>query len=144
MPHPPPRKLRLSGLLWGVRVEPRALAAAAGLVAIALTGENAAGAKDAETADPVTIKKTESGLHFQVPTDWPIEKRGGVMAPIPIEEYLSRKFNDVATQVRALEQRFNGLEARQRTLEDTVTQERQARRAAENAQSKAASEKESR
>ncbi len=135
MRRPPPRKIRLSSVPWSARVKPRSLAAALGVVAIALAGGTTAGAKDPETADPVTVKKTESGLHFQVPADWPIEKRGGVMAPIPIEEYLSRKFKGIETQIQALEQRLNGLDVRQRALEEAVTQERQARRAAENASS---------
>jgi len=36
--------------------------------------------------------KTRNGLNFQVPEDWPIEKRGGIVAPIPTEEYISIKF----------------------------------------------------
>jgi len=36
--------------------------------------------------------KKKNGLNFQVPEDWPIEKRGGIVAPIPTEEYMSIKF----------------------------------------------------
>ncbi len=36
--------------------------------------------------------KKRNGLNFQVPEDWPIEKRGGIVAPIPTEEYVSIKF----------------------------------------------------
>jgi hypothetical protein len=36
--------------------------------------------------------KQQNGLNFQVPEDWPIEKRGGLLAPIPTEEYISIKF----------------------------------------------------
>jgi len=36
--------------------------------------------------------KKKNGLNFQVPEDWPIEKRGGIVVPIPTEEYFSIKF----------------------------------------------------
>jgi len=39
--------------------------------------------------------KEVDGLRFKVPEDWPIEKRGGVLAPIPTEEYVSMKFKDI-------------------------------------------------
>ena len=104
------------------------------VVMVAVSGQ-AGWAKDSETSNPITVRKTEDGLHFQVPADWPIEKRGGVTAPIPIEEYLSRKFKGVETQVQALEQRINGLDVRQRAVEETIKQERQARRAADEASS---------
>ena len=51
-----------------------------------LIGVSAAtAAEDATSAERPTVKKTEDGLHFNLPADWPIEKRGGITAPIPIE-----------------------------------------------------------
>ena len=37
-------------------------------------------------------------LNFQVPEDWPIVKRGGLMTPIPTEEYVSIKFKEIETE----------------------------------------------
>ena len=66
----------------------------------------------------VTVDKTSERLHFKVPADWPIEKRGGVTAPIPIEEYLARKFKALEGSVQSMEQRVNGLDLRLRVLEE--------------------------
>ena len=66
----------------------------------------------------VTVDKTSERLHFKVPADWPIEKRGGVTAPIPIEEYLARKFKALEGSVQSMEQRVNGLDLRLRVVEE--------------------------
>ena len=73
----------------------------------------------------VTVQKTKEGLHFNLPPDWPVEKRGGVMAPIPIEEYLSRKFSAMSSQLQLLEQRLNGLDVRLRVVEEELKKQRQ-------------------
>lgn len=90
-----------------------------------------AGAEEAGAREPVTVKKTEEGLHFQLPPDWPVEKRGGVMAPIPIEEYLARKFKALETQLQIVEQRVNGLDVRLRVLEEGAKQQREGLRSSE-------------
>ncbi|OGX36771.1 MAG: hypothetical protein A3C36_06570 [Omnitrophica WOR_2 bacterium RIFCSPHIGHO2_02_FULL_52_10] len=46
--------------------------------------------------------KKVDGLNFQVPEDWPIEKRGGVLGPIPTEEYVSMKFKDIDEEFESL------------------------------------------
>jgi len=48
--------------------------------------------------------KKKSGLNFHVPDDWPIEKRGGIVAPIPTDEYLTIKF-------KATEEEFQTIKA---------------------------------
>ncbi len=51
---------------------------------------------------PYTVK-TQEGLIFRVPEDMPIEKRGGIIAPIPFDEYMYRKLkliNDELTDVK--------------------------------------------
>jgi methyl-accepting chemotaxis protein len=53
-------------------------------------------------AEEEATVKTQKGLKFQVPEDWPIEERNGVVAPIPIEEYLDIKFKDIVLQLDAL------------------------------------------
>ena len=75
-----------------------------------------------------TVRKTEEGLHFDVPPDWPIEKRGGVVGPIPIEEYLGRKFQALTSQLQALEQRFNGFDVRLRVMEEEMKKQKQGLR----------------
>ena len=79
----------------------------------------------ADSKESPTVQKTKEGLHFQLPEDWPVEKRGGVMAPIPIEEYLSRKFSAIDLQLQLLEQRVNGLDVRVRVAEEELKKQRQ-------------------
>ena len=69
--------------------------------------------------------KTEKNLRFQVPQDWPIEERNGVIGPIPIEEYLSRKFADVNVQLTSLNQQMNLLEARLQKTENQLREKKQ-------------------
>ena len=97
---------------------------------IAPTLGNDASAAD-ETSEDVAVQKTAEQLHFKVPPDWPIEKRGGIMAPIPIEEYLARKFKALEASVQTLEQRVNGLDLRLRVLEEESKKQRQGLRSAE-------------
>ena len=74
-------------------------------------------ADDTSSAGDVAVDKTAEHLHFKVPPDWPIEKRGGLVAPIPIEEYLARKFKSLEAHLQAIEQRVSGLDLRVRVLE---------------------------
>jgi hypothetical protein len=69
--------------------------------------------------------KTAKGLKFKLPSDWPIEERNGVVGPIPIEEYLSRKFSAVESRIRALEQQASSLELKIRVLEEKIKQQQQ-------------------
>jgi methyl-accepting chemotaxis protein len=50
--------------------------------------------------------RSREGLKFTVPEDWPIEKRAGVVAPIPIEEYVTKKFHSIEEQLTALQQQL--------------------------------------
>jgi hypothetical protein len=67
-----------------------------------------------------TVKKTKDGLHFQLPPDWPVEKRGGMTVPIPVEEYLGQKFKAIESRLQAIEQRFSGFDVRLRALEEAL------------------------
>ena len=75
------------------------------------------GADDQPQGD-VTVEKTAERLHFKVPPDWPVERRNGILMPIPIEEYLARKFKALETSTQALEQQVNGLDLRLRVVEE--------------------------
>lgn len=71
----------------------------------------------AEDKESPTVKKSKYGLNFQVPPDWPIEERAGIVAPIPIEEYLSLKFKDVELRLQGIEKRLDELDGRLGVLE---------------------------
>ncbi len=47
--------------------------------------------------------KNKSGLNFHVPEDWPIEKRGGILSPIPTEEYMVIKFSEVEEKFQTMQ-----------------------------------------
>jgi len=102
------------------------------LILLLLLGITQAGwGEDSASTEPPTIQKTSERLHFNVPPDWPIEKRGGIMAPIPIEEYLARKFKALDARLRVLEQQFNGFDVRLRVVEEQAKQQRQGLRSSE-------------
>jgi len=70
--------------------------------------------------NPNVVKKYR-GLQFKVPEDWPIEKVGNTIGPIPIEEYMGRKFNDLNLRLKkqedamaAMEKRLEAVERRKR------------------------------
>ena len=92
---------------------------ALGLVAVA--APTISRAEDASKgSEPVTVRKNKEGLNFTLPPDWPIEKRGGITAPIPVEEYLGKKFSAVESRLKLLEQQYNGLDVRLRIVEEAL------------------------
>lgn len=65
------------------------------------------------------VVKNYRGLQFKVPEDWPIEKVGNAIGPIPIEDYMSRKFAELTERIKkqeetmaAMEKRLAGVERR--------------------------------
>ena len=60
---------------------------------------------------------TKEGLTFRVPEDMPIEKRDGILAPLPFDEYTFRKFKLLEERIRSLESKITLLEARLNALE---------------------------
>ena len=100
------------------------LIVALGLATIAVStgvhGEDGSG-----TSTPVTVRKSKDGLNFTLPPDWPIETRGGITGPIPVEEYLAKKFNTLESRLKVLEQQFNGLDVRLRIIEEELKRQRQ-------------------
>ncbi len=47
-----------------------------------------------------------NGLNFEVPEDWPIEKRNGIIAPIPTEEYVAIKFKMIEEEFETIKEDF--------------------------------------
>ena len=83
------------------------------------TGLAAAGGDEgsASTQSQTVIKKKD-GLRFNVPSDWPVEERNGAVGPIPIEEYLAKKFASLESRLRVIEQQVNSYDLRLRVLEE--------------------------
>lgn len=53
---------------------------------------------------------TPEGLTFRVPEDMPIEKRGGIVAPIPFDEYMYGKFAKVEGRLYKIETKLTRME----------------------------------
>ena len=70
------------------------------------------------STDKPTVRKSQEQLHFELPPDWPIEKRGGMVGPIPVEEYLAMKFKALDARLQAMEQKLNGMDLRLRVIEE--------------------------
>jgi hypothetical protein len=88
------------------------------------------GAPDARAADDRgegTVIKSEDGLRFKLPADWPVEKRGNVVAPIPVEEYLAKKFSAMDTRLRQVEQQLASFDLRLRVMEENLKEQNRLR-----------------
>ena len=62
--------------------------------------------------------KTKGGIRFNLPEDWPIEKKGAALGPIPVEEYVSRKLEIMEKRVAALEGKISSLEKKVHSIEE--------------------------
>ena len=88
------------------------------LIGLLAAGEGFAQAEDGAATERPTVRKTQEQLHFELPLDWPVEKRGGIVGPIPVEEYLAMKFKALEARLQVIEQRLNGLDLRLRVVEE--------------------------
>ncbi|MBI3324655.1 MAG: hypothetical protein HYZ92_05185 [Candidatus Omnitrophica bacterium] len=96
------------------------------LMALLACGAPAMAAEKREASDGVVVK-SEDGLRFKLPADWPVEKRNGILAPVPIEEYLSKKFSGVESRLQQLEQQINGFDLRLRVIEEELKKQQRLR-----------------
>lgn len=74
--------------------------------------------KATQATQSQTVIKKKDGLRFNVPSDWPVEERNGAVGPIPIEEYLAKKFASLESRLRLLEQQVSSYDLRLRVLEE--------------------------
>lgn len=74
-------------------------------------------AEEAESDNYYKTVTTPEGLTFRVPEDMPIEKRNGIVAPVPFEEYIYGKFRKLDARVHKLEKTTANMEERLTALE---------------------------
>lgn len=98
-----------------------------GLLVLGMAAGAPAGVMGAEDKGDGTVIRTEEGLRFRLPADWPVEKRGSVVAPVPVEEYLSKKFSAVDARLRLLEQQLAGFDLRLRVMEEALKEQHRLR-----------------
>ena len=104
---------------------------AAPLLGLLLLAAPVAQAEDGKP-EPATVKKTQENLNFQLPPDWPIERRGGMVGPIPVEEYLAMKFKMLEARLQTIEQKLSGLDLRVRVLEENAKKSASGLRSSES------------
>ncbi len=73
------------------------------LLALAVWGVLTGMRQNAGAAEPKS-QRTQEGLHFTVPEEWPIEKRGGVLSPMPVEEYVVKRFQESESRITTISQ----------------------------------------
>jgi len=61
-----------------------------------------------EEENLITVE-TKEGLRFEVPSDRPIVKRNGVVAPIPMDEYLHQKMKTLLKRIDELDQKVEAV-----------------------------------
>ncbi len=49
---------------------------------------------------------TKEGLKFRIPSDMPIETRGGLVSPVPFDEYLYIKFKKIEERVTEVDKKL--------------------------------------
>lgn len=72
--------------------------------------------------------KSAKGLHFNVSSeDWPIEKRGGLLGPIPVEEYVVIKFKAINEEFQTIKdelaEKFDQLKFDLEGVEENLSKE---------------------
>ena len=105
------------GRVWVVKMR-RILGVLAILELVFMMGLPCSWADEAarEESNPEIVKNYR-GLQFKVPKDWPIEKVGNAIGPIPMEEYMSRKFADLTERLKKQEDAMAAMEKRLATVE---------------------------
>jgi hypothetical protein len=53
---------------------------------------------------------TKEGLNFRVPEDMPIQKKDGIVAPVPFDEYMYGKFKKMDARLDHIEQQLTSIE----------------------------------
>jgi len=88
-------------------------------LALLCDGASSGWAADGPLTDDEVVVRTEGAHRLLLPKDWPVEHRDGRFSPIPLEEYLSMKFDQVAEAFEATNRRLDALQRRFERLEDT-------------------------
>lgn len=84
-------------------------------------------AAEKREASDGSVVKTADGLRFKLPPDWPVEKRNGIVSPIPVEEYLSKKLSAIESRLQQLEQQMVAADLRLRAMEEELKKQQRLR-----------------
>ena len=64
---------------------------------------------------------TKEGLVFRIPSDMPIEKRAGMLSPVPFDEYLYIKFKKIEEKLIEVDKKLTDTDKKIDHLEETLT-----------------------
>ena len=56
------------------------------------------------------VVQTPEGLNFRVPEDMPVEKKNGIEAPAPFDEYMYGKFKQIDSRLESIEKKLDNIE----------------------------------
>ena len=56
------------------------------------------------------VVQSQAGLNYRVPEDMPIEKRAGIEAPIPFDEYMYGKFKQIDSRLENIEKKLDHID----------------------------------
>ncbi len=65
-----------------------------------------------------TVIKVVKGLRFRVPEDMPVTKRGGVVAPVDLYEYMALKFSKVDKRLADIESQIQEIKKEMEDFSD--------------------------
>ena len=63
---------------------------------------------------------TKEGLKFSIPSDMPIDRKDGLVTPIPFDEYLYIKFKQIEERIASVEKRIDKFEKRTDVFEKKI------------------------
>ncbi len=64
---------------------------------------------------------TKEGLKFRIPSDMPIESHGGLVAPVPFEEYLYIKFKKIEEKLMEVGKKLTEVDKKNSELNEKLT-----------------------
>ncbi len=94
------------------------LAPGCALLALGMALSSIAAAEDTTLSDDTVTVRTEGAHRLLLPNDWPVEQKDGLVNPVPVEQYLSMKFDQVASRLEEIMQRMAAIDQRLRSVEE--------------------------
>ena len=104
--------------IWGFLMLP--FRTASGKLAFAYDAEEAKKVADEMKEYGFQDVTTKEGLKFRIPSDMPIETRGGIVAPVPFEEYLYLKFKKIEERVTEVDKKLAEIDKKLGHLDDKL------------------------
>ncbi len=76
--------------------------------------------KEEEGFEYKTLIRTVNGINFDIPEDRPIEKRGGIVAPMEVDKYVALKFSKLEERLQNMEDSIKRIEEELNLIRDDM------------------------